>query len=514
MDSRAALLVGFLTLAGGCSSGDGSGGGSGGGGGDNGRSGGEGDQPSAGGGGAGGEGGVPDEGGAGGLTALGGAAGGAAGGNTPSQGGAAGGSGGSTPPIMVPVPTCNPPALSLTRVTQAEAPMDLAQPPGDDRLFIVERAGRIRILRGKTLVPAAWLDIRSSVVPPAGDNERGLLALAFHPKHAENQRFFILYTRRDSDPLSSGKHGDLVIAEGKTVAGSDKAAAGITVLRVIPHHYDDYHNGGLFAFGPDGLLYLGVGDSGEDGWGVLNEANCPKPCPAEKRPVQIPGPARDLQNTLGKILRIDVDRPGEKPAGNMANADRHVWAYGVRNPFRGSFDRLTGDLYFGDVGEHSYEEIDFLPAGRGAGTDFGWGLNEGTQCFPFDHQGPCPAVGRPPIHEYLHDGPGLMTDPKSFMGKGRACWTQGCAAAVVGGYVYRGKKITGLSGRYLFGDHVRNKIFSFVAKDEKATCFADLTSDLKTSATPIQGLTSFAEDAAGELYLLDSFGNVYRLDPG
>lgn len=463
---------------------------------------------------------------------TGGAAGGNEGGETQSGGGGDGGDGGSATHAgndssgassqggsaaadagvkmdantMVPLAKCDPPKLKLTRVTTVDTPMALAQPQGDDRLYIVERAGRIRIFMNNNLVSAPFFDNRASVVPPAGDNERGLLGLAFHPQYKDNGRFFIFYTRRGNDPYSQGNAGDLVIAEGKrSAADPNKADPATKAIKVIRHDYDDFHNGGFLSFGPDGMLYAGTGDAGRDGYNSWDGPSL----------TMKSGVCQDPKEPLCKILRIDVENPTVRPAGNFPNGDIHVWALGVRNPFRGSFDRLTGDLYFGDVGEASWEEINYAAAGT-ANHNWGWAFLEGDRCFPWFIPIACTKTAENPLVSYFHDGTGVMTDPASYMMMGKACMggtNADCSRAVIGGFVYRGQKIPDLGGRYIYADHVKNQIMSLVVENGKSTCERDLTSDLKSNTTPLQGITGFGQDAVGELYVLDLFGNVYRFDP-
>ncbi|MDX2023375.1 MAG: PQQ-dependent sugar dehydrogenase [Deltaproteobacteria bacterium] len=465
--------------------------------------------------GAGGD--TSEQGGGAGGAAMGGRGNGGAAGGTAGAASSAAGAGGSKPGSDTggasggngnPVSTakCVPPKLKLTRVTTADTPMVLTQPASDPRLYIAERGGRIKIFKDGKLVSDPFLDMAASVYRPDGENERGLLGLAFHPNYKDNGRFFVFYTRSQNDMYSQGTPGDVVIAEGKRSGNPEKAERATRPISTVRHDYDDFHNGGFFAFGKDGLLYAGVGDSGEDGYKLYGGmSNIQK---------QIVGKCQDPKEKLCKILRINVDKPTERPAGNWENGDVHVWALGVRNPFRGSFDRVTGDLYFGDVGEHTWEEINYAPAGS-AGKNWGWALAEGKRCFPWFHKFACDATNELPLIDYFHAGDGVTTDPTSYMTMGKAC-TGGtmtdCSRAVVGGYVYRGKKIADLQGRYIYGDHVKNTIFSTVVSQGKPTCDVDLTSDLRDPALPIQGITSFGEDADGELYILDLFGNVYRIE--
>jgi glucose/arabinose dehydrogenase len=225
----------------------------------------------------------------------------------------------------------------------------------------------------------------------------------------------------------------------------------------------------MLAFGPDGYLYVGMGDGGAGGDPQNN--------------------AQNLNSKLGKILRIDVDGHPTPPAGNLIGGDPDLWDYGMRNPWRFSFDRATGDLYIGDVGQNTLEEIDVEPAGQG-GRDYGWRIMEATQCF-------APPTGC--------DTSGL-TLPVVEYGRDLGC-------SVTGGYVYRGSAIPGLVGRYLYGDYCSNRVFSFAWADGVVDpqSSSELTADLDPDSR-IQGLASFGEDAAGELYVVSLDGSVFRID--
>jgi glucose/arabinose dehydrogenase len=406
---------------------------------------------------------------------------------------------------------CVPPGLKLTRVTTTASPMALTGAPGDERIFVVERDGRVRILSAGKLLDPAFLDIRSSVIttPISGGSERGLLNIALHPKFPSDPRFYLFYTRRSTDPHSTGGEGHIVIAEGRqSAADPNKADAKLTALSVIAHR-EDHHIGGMLDFGPEGYLYAGIGDGG----GMDSEKA-----------------GQDPTRKLSKILRIDIDKPDTKPAGNLslAGADRHAWAYGIRNPYRGSFDRKTGDMYIGDVGWSSWEEINWVPPGK-TDLNFGWGYDpnkrEGTLHYQAGMEGthPMPAFthfawepfGYLPIHEYPHDGAGSAVIKDSYMQKESSCEgsiTGPCAAAIMGGIVYRGSEAK-LDGRYFYGDNVRNFVKSFIVKDGKATCHADHTSELSTAQTRIQGLNGFGRGGDGTLYLHDlAAGNIFRID--
>lgn len=369
------------------------------------------------------------------------------------------------------------PKLKLTRVAKTDgAAVYVTQPTESAPLFVVRREGLIQVVVLGALLETPFLDLRRSVLEDAG--ERGLLGLAFHPQYDDNGRFFVYYTRRGNDPLSQGQGGDLVIAEGKRGATPERAEPSLTPLVVVAHSAHGNHNGGMMAFGKDGLLYAGIGDGGA--------ANDPFKA------------GQNLRTDLGKMLRIDVDDPRARPTGNMPEpAGIHVWAIGLRNPWRWSFDRMNGDLYIGDVGQGDWEEVHVVPAAeQKAGLNFGWSVMEGTHCFGAPD---CDRTGKLlPLAEY--ENPPLRNG-------------QNPGRSVIGGFVYRGRRIPCLAGRYLYGDHNTNQVWSFVQVAGQATSEVELTADLASDTTRIQGLASFGEDALGELYLGDIVGNVYRIDP-
>jgi glucose/arabinose dehydrogenase len=244
----------------------------------------------------------------------------------------------------------------------------------------------------------------------------------------------------------------------------------------------------MAAFGSDGMLYM---TSGEDG---RNYSAALKPT------------LQQLTNLAGKMLRIDVDNPPARPNGNFTQGDGHVWDYGLRNPWRFSFDRLTGDMYVGDVGEGSWEEVIFEPKGMGQ-RNYGWPTTEGNHCSP--SSAGCNMTGiSPAVFEFAHAGNGANGGVCGF----DETAVIDCNRAIIGGYVYRGKALPELYGRYFYGEYIKNEVRSLIVRDGRAACQADHTVDLRTAATPIQGLLSFSEDAQGELYLLDIFANVYRVE--
>jgi glucose/arabinose dehydrogenase len=336
-----------------------------------------------------------------------------------------------------------------------ERPIAIAEPnDGSGRLFIVEQPGVIRIYQAGSLLPEPFLDIRPRV--GSGGNEQGLLGMAFHPAYAQNGLFYVNYT---------DLNGDSVIARF-SVSGDDanRADAGSEQqLSFIPQPYGN-HNGGSVVFGPDGYLYLGLGDGGSAG--------------------DPQGNGQSLNTWLGKILRIDIDHgnPYAIPAGNTFSAAAlpEIWAYGLRNPWRFSFDRLTGDVYIADVGQNAWEEVNFLPAGNPAGANFGWAFREGT--YPYEGAPPDGVSLIDPVAEYNHQ--------------------QGCS--VTGGYVYRGEALPAWKGIYLYGDFCSGLIWGLARTPDGAW----MNQVLFESGVNI---SSFGEDIAGELYLTDLSGGIYRL---
>ena len=352
-------------------------------------------------------------------------------------------------------------------------PVHLAAPPHDvSRLFVVEQDGTIKIIKsGKTLA-RPFLDIRDRVRSSGG--EQGLLSIAFHPDYASNRRFFVYYTEAT---------GDLVIAAFASAATDPDVAdpGSERRLLVIAHRKKDNHNGGQLAFGPDRYLYIGTGDGGGG------------------------DPDNNAQNRtalLGKLLRIDVDHPkGGKPYGipssnpfvKDGNAAPEVWAYGLRNPWRFSFDRGTGDLYIADVGQDSWEEVDVQPASSRGGENYGWRYMEGAHCY--NPPEGCPTRGLSmPVFEY----------PQKEGG-----------SAITGGFVYRGCRMPDLRGTYFFSDYMKGFSATFVLTNGRAAQVRDITRELAPPPPhQIKHLSSFGEDAQGELYLVEHLqGAIFRLIP-
>jgi cysteine-rich repeat protein len=344
-----------------------------------------------------------------------------------------------------------------------DQPLYLTAPPGDTaRVFVVEKTGRVKIVKNGQVLATPFLDLSGAI---ATNSERGLLSIAFHPGFAQNGKFY-------ADFVATG--GDIHIAEFVVSANPDVAdRASERTLLVIEHSQFGNHNGGLVKFGPDGFLYISVGDGGAADDPFLS--------------------GQDLQEHLGKILRIDVNAgnpfaiPADNPFANDPNARPEIWAFGVRNPWRFSFDRQTGDFYLGDVGQDQFEEIDFEPAGAPRGQNYGWSAMEGLgHCF---NVGNCGQLGITlPVLEYDHG--------------------EGCSIA--GGYVYRGCALPDLAGTYFYSDFCTGFIRTLEISGGAATNQRDITA--QTGSFP--QLSSFGEDARGELYLMriDS-GQVFKIAP-
>ncbi|MEB2346142.1 MAG: PQQ-dependent sugar dehydrogenase [Deltaproteobacteria bacterium] len=358
--------------------------------------------------------------------------------------------------------------LSAERVaTDLDAPMTVAAPPGDARLFIVERAGTIRVLQNGSVLPGAFLDIRGDVET---NGEGGLLGLAFAPDFYDSGQFFVYYTAPDA---TAG--GDLesrlsrFIVTGTPATSNDANEASEQILYQLDQPAAN-HNGGTLAI-RDGWLYLGLGDGGGGGGDR----------------------AQDDAQDFGKMLRFDLDDV------SVPWEPEH-WAKGLRNPFRFSFDRETADLYIGDVGQNAFEEIDVERADSPGGRNYGWDVEEGSSCYDSRPALPCgdPSLVRP-VFEYAHVGSG---------------W---CSGSVTGGSVYRGSAYPALDGLYLFADYCRHKIWSL--RWNRSTGEAEEvvertgTIDVTPQGAEIEDITAIAEDGFGELYFVDAGGELFRLVP-
>ncbi len=355
--------------------------------------------------------------------------------------------------------------VRLVGLGRFDTPVYVAAPPADRRrLFVVEQGGTIRVLKAGKPLSRPFLDIRSIVT--AG-GEQGLLSMAFAPDYARTRRFYVNYTDR------AGLQR--VVEYRRSRSSGDRAdrSSARTVLR-----YDGVeanHNGGLLVFGPDRLLYIGTGDGGG-----ANDQHGSR------------GNGQDLGSLLGKILRIDPRRAGSRPYGIPASnpfagrngARGEIYAYGLRNPWRFSFDRSTGDLTIGDVGQNAVEEIDFARKGEASGANYGWRPFEGSR-RNFEE----PADGHvPPVLELSHDAGNC---------------------SVTGGYVVRDPGLPALAGRYVYGDLCKGELRSAKLASGSATGDAAIAGVAK-----VEQISSFGEDARGRVYVVSLSGPVYRLAAG
>ena len=365
---------------------------------------------------------------------------------------------------------------------QLERPIFLTHAPDDNRLFILEKRGRIRIIKDGVLLPTPFLDIDSLVGGGTSDfDERGLLGLTFAPDYQSSGYFYVNYTNGA---------GNTTVARYTVSANPDIADPASAHTIIVIDQPQSNHNGGWIDFGPGGCLFIGMGDgggAGDNGFGHTAGV----------------GNGQDItDNLLGKMLRLDVtgdDFPDDDnrnyaiPADNPfvgITGDDEIWAFGLRNPWRNSFDRDTGDLWIADVGQSSWEEINVQPANSSGGENYGWRCREGMH--DFDTSGDCSQTPfTEPIYEYGHN--------------------QGCA--ITGGYVYRGCAVPDLQGTYFFADYCSSRIWSFRYDGTTVTEFTDRTSELSPGGgLSIATLSSFGEDAAGELYILDQTdGEIFKI---
>ena len=341
-------------------------------------------------------------------------------------------------------------------VTGLSSPVQMIDPnDGSGRLFVVQQTGQVVIVQDG-VVTGTLMDISGQI---STGSEQGLLSIALHPDFAENGRFFIDYTDAT---------GNTQIEEWKISADDPNLADPATATTILSVEQPaENHNGGLLLFGPDGYLYIGLGDGGNQGDPNANGQN--------------------LGVLLGKILRIDIDKtdgdlpyaiPADNPFIDRADARSEIWAYGLRNPWRFSFDRETGDLYIGDVGQGEIEEANYQPAGEG-GLNYGWNTMEGTRCYL---EADCDQTGLTlPFFEYYH--------------------SSGAGCSITGGYVYRGEAVASLSGGYIAGDYCTGYIWAVNPETGAAT--DGIESGL--------AISSFAEDAQGELYVVDLNGGLYKI---
>lgn len=349
--------------------------------------------------------------------------------------------------------SCNATAQQLEQVASGlRQPVVIAN-ASDARLFVVEQAGIIRVIVDGQLLQDPFLEIVDRV---ASGGERGLLGLAFPVDHATSGRFYVYYTDRQ---------GDTVVSRFTTGPDANRADPGSETILLTQEQPFSNHNGGQLAFGPDGYLYIGLGDGGSGG--------------------DPEGNGQNLDTFLGKLLRIDVAGegytvPSDNPFIGVSGARPEIWAYGLRNPWRFGFDRVTGDLYIADVGQNAFEEVNMQPAASSGGENYGWKLMEADRCYePRD----CDQTGLVlPVLSYPHGGQ----------------W----GSSISGGYVYRGSAVPDLEGRYVFADYVSGRIWTASAGDDWAI-------ELLMEAG--FNISTFGEDGSGELYVADyGGGTIYR----
>jgi glucose/arabinose dehydrogenase len=387
-----------------------------------------------------------------------------------------------TPPTAAPTETLTPTSTPTSTPTPTPTPETVAQLPdpfgyswqqvvsglnhpeglvnagdGSGRLFVIEQTGLLRILSQGALLPAPFLDLTQKI---DCCGEKGLLGLAFHPNYTENGYFYVDYTAKQGSKLYT-------IISRFSVSASDPNQADPNSEKIIMKIEQPFqnHNGGQLQFGPDKFLYIGMGDGGSEGDPLGN--------------------GQSVQTLLGKILRIDVDSgdpygvPSDNPFVNGGGL-WEIWDDGLRNPWRFSFDKQTGDLYIGDVGQDAWEEIDYLPAGSAGGTNFGWSYFEGSH--PYRGSPPAGEEFVMPVAEYSHN----------------------LGEAVIGGYVYRGKNLPDWQGVYIYGDYGSGRVWGLLhLKDgswQNALMFETGRS-----------ISSFGVDETGEIYLVDDKGSILML---
>ena len=366
-------------------------------------------------------------------------------------------------------------ASGLSRPVYATAPV------GDSRLFIVEQGGLIRILSGTTVAGTPFLDVSTDLVGTiSGNDERGLLGLAFPADYATSGLFYINYT-----VIASGAARVTRIVRFQVSGDPNVADAGSAeVILEIAQPFSN-HNGGHIAFGPDGFLYIGMGDGGSAGDPLDN--------------------AQTDSTLLGKMLRIDVSGglgsgysiPLSNPHVGVGDPLDEIWAKGMRNPYRFSFDRTDGDLYLADVGQNLIEEINVEDESDAGGRNYGWRIMEGNSCF---NPVSCSTTGLTlPVHEYTHGGSPFR-------------------CSVTGGYVYRGSDVA-LQGHYFFADFCSDQIWTFLWDGSSGiTSLEDRTDSFTPDVGAVGEVASFAEDGVGELYIVDrgvgaNSGEIFKIQP-
>jgi len=373
-------------------------------------------------------------------------------------------SSGDTPAAPGPPADLAKASFKLAKVADLSSPVAMAVRPDDDSIYVAEKGGRVRkVTRGQTANPGgvdgtAVLDLRTEV---STGGEQGLLGLAFSP---DGGKLYVNYTDRAGDT----RVVEYTFRDGRADTGTARE------LLFVDQPFAN-HNGGEVVFGPDGKLYIGLGDGGS--------GNDPQ------------NRAQNLGDLLGKLLRIDPTPSGEKPytippdnpfASGQSGARPEVWMYGLRNPWRFSWDREANDLWIGDVGQNAVEEVDFLAGAQPGGTNFGWSQVEGSRRV----KGANPDGAVLPLHEYGHD--------------------DGCS--VTGGYVYRGSKVPALRGIYLYGDACSGKVWGLTQQGGRATGNRELAGESEVGGSGSFSIASFGEDSNGELYVLNLGGPLLRIE--
>jgi glucose/arabinose dehydrogenase len=355
-----------------------------------------------------------------------------------------------------------------------DRPVFLTAPAGDSRLFIVEQGGTVRVVKEGAVLPSPFLDVRADL--RTRNPEQGLLGMAFHPTFPTDPRVFVNLSQRAT--------GDTAIVQYRVDPSSPDVAVtdSATLILEVEQPYGN-HNGGHLAFGPrDGFLYIGLGDGGA--------ANDPH------------GNGQNRATLLGSMLRIDVDRsdpglaygiPPDNPFVGDPKARDEIWAWGLRNPWRYHFDPLTGGLVIGDVGQNRVEELDYHEAGAASGTNYGWNVHEGSECFAGDAA--C--------------GADLFAMPLIELEAFAPC------SSITAGPVYRGQCLPDLAGTWFWSDYCHDFVGTFKIEDSRATDCKDLTKALDPEHRKLIGVSSFGVDGFGEVYLLSHrSGVVYRLIGG
>ncbi|MDP6409801.1 MAG: PQQ-dependent sugar dehydrogenase [Planctomycetota bacterium] len=371
--------------------------------------------------------------------------------------------------LLIAAPAAHAQGIASVRIASGfDTPTFLCAPPGDSRrLFVTTENGVIYLIEDGRIQGQPFLDLSGIVA----HNTEGLLGMAFHPDHASNGRFYVVYQ-------DVGQNSHLVqygLSSNPNIADPSSA---VLILGPQPQPHL-VHNWSCVQFGPDGMLYVGIGDGGPD-----NDPN---------------GHAQDLTTTFGKLLRLDVDLPPphvppDNPFVGVPGAEEAIWAYGLRQPWRFSFDRVTGDLWIGDVGQADREEINFQPAASAGGENYGWKCMEGTDCTNATGCACDDPSWIDPVHDYPHT-------------LGNCC--------VIGGVVYRGAALPAEQGKVFFGDFCSGRVWSFRHDGAGMSELTERTAELAPcGSTSIDLLVSFGEDADGELYLLDKAGGeVFKIVP-